>query len=255
MFKEGVAATIRSPFFPQHGVAYDELKQFDADLEDSQRKVRLHDEYDDDADSDFGGGRHDSKRQYKGAYSGWDDDWYSPQKEPVQRNAGFRLLSFGVFLTEHGPLFGNKFLVIMDDPNAFDSASMCLGCISYSKNEDRRADWCNKANCTGHPRPAGSTEDNFATVDIRDVNNSAEHKAVSETVIANKNSWSFLGGINDKETIMGQGGKSNNASPTGRGYGKGRGNGKGKGKGRGYGGGDGKGKGKGKGENMIGNSW
>jgi hypothetical protein len=250
MLREAVGvAHIRSPFFPTGSLACSELTLFDNDLAEARSKARLHDDYGDDEEGNF--------------RPTHDDSWRIDQTGQAKRfktptYQGSKLDSFSVYLTKHGLLYGGKFLVIIDVSPDMIPHDTCLGCMSYFRLEDRRAEWCSKRNCTHHRRPAQLSEDKFHIINIYAADNSAEDKAKAQEVLDAQDTWQHWGGAKNRDVMGGKGGRSTNklaveaaasrarddSRPSeGRGKGRGRSIGKGKGKG----GGKGKGKGKGKG--------
>ena len=241
-------AYIRSPFFPAGSMAYNELALFDADYAEARSKARLHEDYHADEDGDFRpakmprGAGDDWRSQYDGQqwYNSSADHWW----EDKTKAAGHMLKSHAVYLTKHGLLYGNKYLVVIDGDISTVPHNTCLGALCYYKRPERRFEWCNKGKCTHHNRPNGFTEEQFRVINIYATDLTGADATKAAEVIASEPSWTHWGGSVSKE-IMGGKPRSEPANRTKGKGGKG-GGGKGGGSGKGGGGKGGKG-GKGKG--------
>ena len=243
-------AHIRTPFFQTNSASGTELALFDKDLEEARSKARLHEDYGDNEDGNF---RRNGKKTGSWTDSSW-SDYEQPGKKPRLTYAGVKLEIFTVYLTRHGFIFGCKFLVIVTTPTV--PQDECVGCFSYSTSEERRAEWCCKGGCSGHPRPAGLSEDKFRVINVYASDNSDADAKLSKEVLDTQDAWIHWAGPKNFSVMGGKGGRSwdklateSNPSQGGnRGSFHGGGKGKGKGSDPGKGnGGKGRGKGKGKG--------
>ena len=237
-------AHIRTPFFPTGTIACNELILFDKDLEEARSKARLHEDYGDNEDGNF---RQKAKSGGQQSHDTWAEDEQATKK-PRTSYAGSKLEVFPVHLTKHGFIFGCKFLVIVNTPSVPDD--QCVGGFSYASSEERRAEWCCKRGCVGHPRPAGLSEDKFHVINVYAADNSDADAKLAKEVLDTQEAWLHWAGPKNFTVMGGKGGRSWNKLSTESSYGDGRGGnrggGKGNGKGRGTGG-KGRGKGKGKG--------
>ena len=234
---------IRAPFFPTGTIACNELTLFDKDLEEARSKARLHDDYGDNEDGNF---RRKNKSGDRHSSNSW-AEYEQVLKKPRTSYAGSKLDVFAVYLTTQGFIFGCKFLVIVTNPTVPEDE--CVACFSYASNEERRAEWCCKRGCTGHPRPAGLTEDKFHVINVYASDNSDADTKMATEVIESQGSWIHWAGPKNFTIMGGKGGRSWNKLAVEAGQGGGRANGRNNDKGKGKGKGDGnKGRGNGKGK-------
>ena len=237
-------AVVSSDYLTVGSVTDKEMIEFSTDLKEAQSKVRLNDDYGD--DDDFYAG---AKRNRVGGATQW--EWDEPtSKEPRQSWRGKQLETFGVWLSTDGPVFGARFLVVVNSGSGVVDPNSCVASICHCQNMARRMEWCNLGTCKDHPRPNGFTDDNFRVIDLYHKSPSPADKTVIDRVIASKASWAWLAGMDNRELVLGFGKGATPRQGGGGGGGKGGGKGgKGGGKGRGGKGGGGKGKGgKGKGK-------
>jgi hypothetical protein len=264
-------AHLRQPFFSPDFLAHMELTVFDGDMEEARSKMRLHEDYGDDEDGNFRGGkrqRNDRNSQQQQATGGGRSNGSADSKPP-----GYMLETWSVYLTNKGPIYGCKFLVdwsasILPSQIPDDT---CLGALCYLTNASRRSGWCNKLTCSHHPRPSNLPESAFKVVNVQADDNTAADAITAASVLSDQRNWQHWGGPANHDILGGKGGRPfstandsyagrgfsmANDSYAGRGKGRGKGSGKGssrggRGKGGGRGGADkgkgGKGKGQGKG--------